>query len=169
MVSLLDTTEQLWFNNSLHTVIKFRRPSIKPSDGISGVKNDRLKAQVNEFKATEANPGRERRSKLGWVRWILLRVLCALAILYVCFVTFIWWAMHQPPEFFGSVMAKMPGPVVFLLVPFETLWSHARGGVLNPGDLAPDFELQKVDRSESVRLSELNQQRPVVLVFGSYT
>ena len=40
---------------------------------------------------------------------------------------------------------------------------------LKPGDPAPDFTLLKVDKSERVQLSVLNQQQPVVLVFGSYT
>jgi hypothetical protein len=131
--------------------------------------NGRSKAQVNNLKATEGNLGQERRSRLGWVRWILVRVFGAFVILYICFVSFIWWAMHQPPETFGRVMAKMPGPAVFLLVPFETLWVHARDGALKVGGLPPDFSLQKVDKSGSIRLSELNQQRPVVLIFGSYT
>ena len=133
------------------------------------MKNSGSTAQVNNLKAIEGNPGPERRSKLGWVHRILLRVFGVIAILYICFVAFIWWAMHQPPETVGRVMAKMPGPVVFLLVPFETLWVHARDGTLRVGDPAPDFELQRVDKSGSIRLSELNQQRAVVLVFGSYT
>jgi hypothetical protein len=77
--------------------------------------------------------------------------------------------MHQPPEKFGRVMAKIPGPVVFLLFPFETLWTQARGGHLGVGDAAPDFSLAKLDSGEKVRLSALHQQQPVVLVFGSYT
>jgi hypothetical protein len=77
--------------------------------------------------------------------------------------------MRQPPEAFGRFMARLPAPVVFLLFPFETLWTHAREGNLNIGDPAPDFSLMKVDRSGSVQLSALNKQEPVVLVFGSYT
>jgi hypothetical protein len=77
--------------------------------------------------------------------------------------------MHQPPETFGRVMAKMPGPVPFLLFPFETLWTHARAGNLQVGDAAPDFSLLKLDKTERVQLSTLNKQQPVVLVFGSYT
>ena len=77
--------------------------------------------------------------------------------------------MHQPPEAFGRVMAKMPGPVVFLLAPFETMWTHARAGTLQPGDTAPDFALLKLDKSGQVQLSSITAQEPVVLVFGSYT
>jgi hypothetical protein len=37
------------------------------------------------------------------------------------------------------------------------------------GDLAPDFELPLLGREDSVRLSTLLDERPVALVFGSYT
>jgi hypothetical protein len=37
------------------------------------------------------------------------------------------------------------------------------------GDLAPDFELPGVDNRSTVRLSSLLDERPVALVFGSYT
>lgn len=100
---------------------------------------------------------------------LLLKLSVGLLIAYVSFGSFVWWAMHQPPETFGRVMAKMPGPVPFLLFPFETAWIHARAGKLRVGDPAPDFSLLKVDKSERVELAKLNRQQPVVLVFGSYT
>lgn len=56
-----------------------------------------------------------------------------------------------------------------LVLPFSTLWSIARGGKLHVGDPAPDFELRRQDKSGSVRLSSFKADRPVVLVFGSYT
>jgi hypothetical protein len=37
------------------------------------------------------------------------------------------------------------------------------------GALAPDFELPLRDRDERVRLSAFRGQRPVALIFGSYT
>jgi len=77
--------------------------------------------------------------------------------------------MRQPPETFGRVIARIPAPVVFLLYPFETLWTHARAGNLNIGDRAPNFSLLKIDKSGTLELATLNRQRPVVLVFGSYT
>jgi hypothetical protein len=111
-----------------------------------------------------------RRLRLSpFVRSLLLKLLFVLIIAYLSFGTFVWWAMHQPPETFGQVMAKMPGPVPFLLFPFETAWLHARAGTLHPGDPAPDFSLLKLDKTERVQLSTLNQGQPVVLVFGSYT
>ena len=104
-----------------------------------------------------------------FVRRLLLRLLVGLISGYVCFGAYVWWAMHQPPETFGRVMARMPGPIPFLIFPFETAWIHARAGTLQVGDRAPDFSLLKVDKSERVQLSLLSQQQPVVLVFGSYT
>jgi len=105
-----------------------------------------------------------------FVRRLLLRLLVGLISGYVCFAASIWWGMHQPPETFGRVMAKMPGgPIPFLIFPFETAWIHARAGTLQVGDRAPDFSLLKSDKSERVQLSLLSQQQPVVLVFGSYT
>ncbi len=42
-------------------------------------------------------------------------------------------------------------------------------GRLNAGDTAPDFELKRLHSQSSVRLSAFRGQRPVALVFGSYT
>jgi len=101
-------------------------------------------------------------------KW-LRRLLPAVVSLYAIFVATVWWSMNQPPETFGRVMARMPGPVVFLLAPFETMWTHARAGSLAPGDPAPDFNLTTLDKSQRIQLSSLTAQKPVVLVFGSYT
>jgi hypothetical protein len=112
--------------------------------------------------------------KFNWkpsprVRKVLLRGAAVLAVVYASFATLVVWAMHQPPETFGRVMAKMPGPAPFLLFPFEMAWLRARAGTLHSGDPAPDFSLMKLDKSARVELSELTKQQPVVLVFGSYT
>ena len=37
------------------------------------------------------------------------------------------------------------------------------------GDLAPEFELPTVDGEGTIRLADLRAERPVALVFGSYT
>jgi hypothetical protein len=103
------------------------------------------------------------------VRKVLLRIAVVGMVVYASFAALVVWAMNQPPEKFGKVMSKMPGPVPFLLFPFETVWLRARAGSLQPGDAAPDFSLMKLDKSGRVQLSELTQQQPVVLVFGSYT
>jgi hypothetical protein len=103
------------------------------------------------------------------LRPILLRTLVALLIVWLGFVGVVWWSMQQPPEKFAHVMSRMPGPVVFLLAPFESLWMHARAGTLRTGDPAPDFTLMKLDKSDRIQLSSLTARQPVVLVFGSYT
>jgi hypothetical protein len=102
-------------------------------------------------------------------RRLLLRLFVSLIIAYAGFGAYIWWATHQPPETFARVMSRLPGPVPFLIFPFETAWIHARAGTLHVGDQAPDFSLLKLDKSERVQLSVLSQRQPVVLVFGSYT
>jgi len=102
-------------------------------------------------------------------RKILSRTAVSLVAVYLAFAALVLWAMRQPPEKFATVMSKMPGPVPFLLFPFETAWTRARAGTLHIGDPAPDFSLMKLDHSARVQLSEINKTQPVVLVFGSYT
>ena len=62
----------------------------------------------------------------------------------------------------------MPMPAYFVL-PFETLWMRARGGQLNVGDAAPDLTVKKLEDHSATDLATLWVDRPVVLVFGSYT
>ncbi|HZE27003.1 MAG TPA: hypothetical protein VE083_06435 [Terriglobales bacterium] len=102
------------------------------------------------------------------VRRLLIGLL-VLVVLWCVGTVAIYRVMRQPPERFAKVMAKIPGPVAFLLFPFETLWTHARAGALQRGDPAPDFSLRKLDHSERIQLSALAARQPVVLVFGSYT
>src|ERR1700728_5171801 len=97
-------------------------------------------------------------------RW-LLRSFGVLVVAWLAFVAFIDWAMHQPPEVFGHVMARMPMPAYFLF-PFETMWTEARKGTLKVGDPAPDFTVQTLDTRTPMRLASLWGDRPVVLVFG---
>ncbi len=99
----------------------------------------------------------------------LLRMsIILLVAVYLALLAGLVVAMSQPPEVFGRVMSKMPS-VIFPLFPFKRLWLFARAGRLQVGDPAPDFELKTVDKSSHVRLSSFRGQRPVVLVFGSYT
>jgi hypothetical protein len=96
--------------------------------------------------------------------------VCVIAALWAVSCVALYRVMRQPPEHFAQVMAKIPGPVPFLLLPFETLWMRARAGALQVGSPAPDFSLTKLDKTAQVQLSSLTaQNRPVVLVFGSYT
>jgi hypothetical protein len=94
-------------------------------------------------------------------------LICAL-VAWIGFLVAVNHAMHQTPEQFGRFMSKLPMPAYFV-IPFETLWSRARAGTVHAGDTAPDFNLEAQDKSGIVRLSSLRRQKPVVLVFGSYT
>src|ERR1700676_910809 len=101
---------------------------------------------------------------------VWLKILGALALLWVLACTSLYAVMRQSPDKFARVMARVPRPVAFLVLPFETLWTHARAGTLQVGDPAPDFSLLKLDKSAQIQLSGFTAQRqPVVLVFGSYT
>ena len=105
--------------------------------------------------------------KVNTKRW-LLRSAGILAVLWLGFLGFVDWAMHQSPETFGRVMMHMPMPAYFLF-PFETMWTQARFGHVNQGDSAPDFTVQTLDTRSPVQLASLWNEKPVVLVFGSYT
>jgi hypothetical protein len=116
---------------------------------------------------TAANTG-TKKPRRQWKRWVGgVAVVCFVG--WLGMVGYVNWAMHQSPEVFGGVMAKMPMPAM-LVLPFETLWMRARGGHLNPGDQAPDFTLKELQGAEApVEMAGLWKDRPVVLVFGSYT
>jgi hypothetical protein len=109
-------------------------------------------------------------TKRKFAKRALVRVFAVIALLWVIACCALYQVMRRPPETFARFMAKIPGPVAFLVLPFEALWTHARAGVLRVGDPAPDFTLMKLDKSAPVQLSNLTAQgRPVVLIFGSYT
>src|ERR1051326_9055839 len=93
----------------------------------------------------------------------LARVIAVILICYVALGTFVWWAMHQPPERFGRIMARIAHPAVLIWFPFETMWLRARSGNLQPGDAAPDFYLRKLEKSGFVQLSSFKGRQPVVL------
>lgn len=99
----------------------------------------------------------------------LVRAFAVLLGAYLLFLGVLFYFMHQPPERFGGFMSRLPMPF-FLVIPFEPMWNAARGGDLRVGDMAPDFHLRTADRpTERVQLSGWRGQRPVVLIFGSYT
>ena len=109
-------------------------------------------------------------TKYRSVKKAVVATFCVLAMLWVLSSAALYGVMRQSPEQFARVMARIPGPVPFLVLPFETLWMRARAGALQVGSPAPDFTLMRLDKTAQVQLSSLTaQQRPVVLVFGSYT
>src|SRR5271154_7016326 len=88
-------------------------------------------------------------------RHVLVTTLIVIALLWVFACGGLFAIMRQSPETFARFMAKIPGPVAFLVLPFETLWTQARAGDLKVGDHAPDFSLRKLDKTATVQLSTL--------------
>ncbi|MBI1738180.1 MAG: hypothetical protein HYR58_02910 [Acidobacteria bacterium] len=97
-----------------------------------------------------------------------LKIAGVIVALYAVASGVLLAAMYQPPDKFGAFMAKMPKPFMYVL-PFPPLWKMARAGQLRAGDMAPDFSLETVDKKSRVELASFRGQKPVVLVFGSYT
>ena len=95
-------------------------------------------------------------------------VLGGLAALWVTATAGLYVAMRQSPERFGAIMSHVP-MVAMMVLPFRPLWMSARAGQLAVGDAAPDFVLPTPDRSRTVNLSQEWREKPVVLIFGSYT
>lgn len=87
------------------------------------------------------------RKKLLWTLGILL-VLCGAAFGALCYLA------GSPRDAYGMVRYALP---------------HMKLGNLKVGDQAPDFEAVALDGATRVRLYDRIGQRPLVLVFGSYT
>jgi hypothetical protein len=102
------------------------------------------------------------------VRRIAAVLLVCCVLLYGAASAAIYAAMRQPPETFGRIMSHVP-IVAMIVLPFKPLWMSARRGHLQVGDPAPDFALPVLRGDRTVTLSNEYRQKPVVLVFGSYT
>jgi hypothetical protein len=102
------------------------------------------------------------------MKWFL-RAAVVLVAGYVVLAGAVTAVMLQPPERFGQIMRYVPAPLVWGVLPGPRLWLWARRGALAEGDLAPDFTLSTYDHKGNATLSSHRGQRPVVLVFGSYT
>ena len=109
--------------------------------------------------------GRERART--WRKWLGVGVV-AILILHATLSAVLFLAMKQTPMQFARVMSRLP-MVSMMVLPFESLWNVARAGDLKIGDLAPDFRLRTYQKSSWVQLSGFRGDRPVVLIFGSYT
>ncbi len=101
-------------------------------------------------------------------KWIV-RIVVILVVLYAALFATVAYAMLQPPERFGQIIKHLPMPVVWAALPGPKMWLWARRGDLTEGQMAPDFTLPVLESEEKVTLSSHRGQRPVVLVFGSYT
>jgi hypothetical protein len=98
----------------------------------------------------------------------LIKVLGALVLLYVLICGALFSAMLQSPDTFAGIMKHVPW-AAFMVLPFKPMWMTARRGHVRIGDAAPDFSLESADHKTRFQLSSLRGQKPVVLVFGSYT
>jgi hypothetical protein len=102
-------------------------------------------------------------------RWILLaKIALVVVALYAAVTALLFGVMLQSGDRFAATMRHVPWPA-FVALPFKPLWQLARAGNVNVGDMAPDFSLETPDHKSSFRLSSLRGEKPVVLVFGSYT
>jgi len=63
----------------------------------------------------------------------------------------------------------MPKPQTMHEVLADAEYLDLRTPKIGVGDAAPDFDLPLLEGGGTVRLAELNADRPVALVFGSYT
>ena len=106
-------------------------------------------------------------ARKGWLR-VTAGGLACLALLWVLAAGVLYGAMRQTPARFGAFMSHVP-TVAMMVLPFKPLWMSARAGGLRVGDPAPDFALPLLHSDRSVRLSEEIREKPVVLIFGSYT
>ena len=102
------------------------------------------------------------------MKWLVRGIVLVVAG-YLLLAAGITAAMLQPPARFGQIMRYVPAPLVWGVLPGPRIWLWARSGTLAEGEQAPDFTLPTADRNGSVTLSSHRGQRPVVLVFGSYT
>ena len=68
----------------------------------------------------------------------VLIALAALLLLHLSLCAGLDRAMSQPPDVFGKVMMKVPGPAMMVL-PFETLWMSRAAGALRPATWRPIF------------------------------
>ncbi|MFZ0521682.1 MAG: hypothetical protein WAN14_09965 [Candidatus Acidiferrales bacterium] len=98
----------------------------------------------------------------------LLEIAGALVALYAIITATLFAIMLRPPDRFAATMKYVPWPA-FVVLPFKPLWNVARQGRLEAGDMAPDFSLESPDHKSTFQLSSMRGQKPVVLVFGSYT
>jgi hypothetical protein len=69
----------------------------------------------------------------------------------------------------GRGMAPPDSPLTLQDVMSSADYRDLRTPKVAVGDLAPDFELTRVDQNGTIRLRSLLDELPVALVFGSYT
>ena len=98
----------------------------------------------------------------------ILKIVGAVVALYVVLSAALFAVMLMGPDRFARTMRYVPWPA-FVALPFKPLWDVARSGSHSVGDAAPDFILESPDHKSTTELASFRGQKPVVLVFGSYT
>lgn len=59
----------------------------------------------------------------------LVRAFLVIALLWALACGVLYEVMRQPPETFARFMARIPGPVAFLVLPFETCLQNQAGSI----------------------------------------
>ncbi len=95
------------------------------------------------------------------------KIIGLIAAVYVMLLACVMVYLRTP-EGIEKLMANVPRGVVQGF-PWRRIYLLAREGSLQVGDPAPDFHLEQRGKSPEVRLSSFENQKPVVLVFGSFT
>jgi hypothetical protein len=98
----------------------------------------------------------------------IAKAFIVLVVLYALVSAALFAIMLQSPDRFAGTMKYVPWPA-FVVLPFKPLWQIARKGKYSVGEMAPDFSLESPDHKGLVQLSAFRGEKPVVLVFGSYT
>ena len=117
--------------------------------------------------ATEPNVILEPKRPRKWLRRFL-KGLLVFVVIYAVLTASFFALMLQGPDRFARVMRYVPWQA-FIVFPFVPLWKVARNGTTRVGEMAPDFALETTNHTGTVQLSSFRGQKPVVLVFGSYT
>jgi|SRR5271157_2747467 len=97
-----------------------------------------------------------------------LKVVAVGVALYLAITCAFYFVMSQSPDKIAKTMMHVPW-AAFRVFPLRTVWMNARKGDVKQGEMAPDFSLETTDHKTHVQLSNFREQKPVVLVFGSYT
>lgn len=85
-----------------------------------------------------------------WWKWVLIVFLAVLTITYGA----LSYVMGGPRDVYGFLRYALP---------------HWHRGDLRVGNVAPDVELVALDGHSRFALRDRIGQRPLVLIFGSYT
>src|SRR5262249_50403895 len=130
---------------------------------------------VNSLKISCTSPRLSPDTRNRGYRWgsafnvkLLVRLIIIVLGAYLLMLTGFFGLMLLPPTRFAKAISHVPEPL-FAVLPLEPLWLLARAGHLKVGAAAPDFDLPTLDNRARVRLSSFRGEKPVVLVFGSYT